>query len=209
MPVQWNTWLPHLESQLISMCWKERQYKDRLFSSVYFYLQQPECVGDKVCIVPHCCCSLERCIDFVSCICFVEKSPSSCALFVLSKQRQGWFLPGHLHVVSGVIVQLVLTRWIHSVTDSTEVCEFAWMLTAALYLPCIRMRVIDKRTVFLSCKSCECSQTPCGHGWRKKTRTTRSALADEYTDEQERGARGAKWESQAETEETLWERKKG
>lgn len=53
------------------------------FRFVYFYLQQPECVGDNVCIVPHSCCNLARCIDFISCICFVKRIPSSPALLIL------------------------------------------------------------------------------------------------------------------------------
>lgn len=75
------------------------------------------------------------------------------------------------------------------------------MLAAALYLPCFRMQVIDKHTVFLRCKSCERSETPRRHGWRKKETDNKECWADEFKDKQERGARGAKWESE-ETEET-------
>lgn len=106
------------------------------------------------------------------------------------------------------IIQLVLKQWFGCVIDSTDVCEYAWTLAVALYLPCVRTQAINKHPVFFSCKSFECSETTCGHGSRQKRQTTRSAGVDEYTDKRERGVRSAKWESEAETEETLWERKK-
>lgn len=113
---------------------------------------------------------------------------------------QGLLLPGHLDIVNYGIVQSGLKQWICFVIDSTGVCKYAWTLAATLYLLCIRLQVINKRTVFLSRKSRECSETPRGHGWRRERQTTaRSAGLMYITINRRGGARRAKWESKTNT----------
>ena len=123
------------------------------FHSAYFYLQQPDCVGDKVYIVQHSCCSLARCIDFPAFpafVFFLEKVPSSSARFSL---------PAHLEIVNHVIVQL----WIRN--KRSQIC------LGARYLTRTRMHVINKGTVFLSCNSWILRDSP--QAWIEAT--TRSA----------------------------------
>lgn len=79
------------------------------FLSVYFYLLQPECLCDKVYILPHCCYNSTRCIDFISCVCFVKKISSPTLLSFCGNGRVV-FLPSHLDIVNHIIVQLVLKQ---------------------------------------------------------------------------------------------------
>lgn len=131
---------------------KESKHKDRLYPVsilLTFTHRSQTAWAIRFYIVPHCCCSLARCIDFISCICFffpLEKVPSSSARFSV---------PAHLEIVNRVIVQLRIRN------------RRSQMHLDARYLTWNRTHVINKGAVFLRCNSCEFSETPRRRGLRQ------------------------------------------